>query len=265
VPKVASNASATSAISTAFTLGAVPATLRDELIKALNEVLRNYLERRWEPSELNGGKLCEVVHTILRGHVDGKFPSKASKPQNTVDACKALEQADSKKFPRSVRIQIPRMLVALYEIRNNRGVGHVGGDVDPNLMDATAVVAMSKWIVAELIRVFHAVSTERAQEFVESVVERSLPVVWKVGDVVRVLKSDMGAKDKVLVLLYHSRTWVSEEDLRRWVEYSNPSIFRKILLRCHKEKMVEYNTQKKRITISPTGIEYVESHILLEL
>jgi hypothetical protein len=137
-------------------LAGVPATLRDELLKALNEVLRNYRERRWEPSELNGGKLCEIVYTILRGHVDGKFPSKASKPANMVDACKGLEQADSKKFPRSIRIQIPRMLIALYEIRNNRGVGHVGGDVDPNLVDATAVVAMSKWTVAELIRVFHA-------------------------------------------------------------------------------------------------------------
>lgn len=128
--------SVVSPINAASVLGAVPAGLRDELVQALNEVLRNYRERRWEPSELNGGKLCEVVYTILRGHVGGKFPAKASKPPNMVDACKALEQADSGKFPRSVRVQIPRMLIALYEIRNNRGVGHVGGDVDPNLMDA---------------------------------------------------------------------------------------------------------------------------------
>jgi hypothetical protein len=122
-----------------------------------------------------------------------------------VDACKALEQADSKKFSRSIRIQIPRVLIALYEIRNNRGVGHVGGDVDPNLMDATAVVAMGKWIVAELVRVFHAVSTDKAQELVESLVERTLPVVWKVGETVRVLKPVMPAKDKILMLLYRCR------------------------------------------------------------
>jgi hypothetical protein len=182
-----------------------------------------------------------------------------------VDACKALEQADSKKFSRSLRIQIPRMLVALYEIRNNRGVGHVGGDVDPNLMDATAVVAMSKWVVAELIRVFHAVSTEKAQQLVESVVERSLPIIWKVGDVLRVLKPGLSAKHKVLVLLYHSTSWVDEEALRRWVEYSNPSMFREILLRCHKDKLVEYDSGKKRVTLSPAGIDYVESKISLEV
>lgn len=262
---MASTTSAPVATRAASVLGGIPPMLRDELINALNEVLRNYLERRWEPSELNGGKLCEVVYTILRGHVEGKFSSKASKPPNMVDACKRLEQADSKTFPRSVRIQIPRMLVALYEIRNNRGVGHVGGDVDPNLMDATAVVAMSKWMVAELIRVFHAVSTEEAQDLVEAVVEHSLPVIWKVGGVVRVLKSGMEAKDKILVLLYHSRTWVSEEELLRWVEYSNSTNFRKILKGCHKQKFVEYDAQKKRIIISPTGIEYVETYILPEV
>lgn len=50
-------------------LAAIPTRLRDELIAALNEVLRNYRERRWEPSELNGGKLCEVVYTYsARSH-----------------------------------------------------------------------------------------------------------------------------------------------------------------------------------------------------
>ena len=83
---------------TASILAGIPEPLRNELTKALNEILRNYRERRWEPSELNGGKLCEVVYTILRGHVDGKFPPKASKPANMVDACKALEYTDSKKF-----------------------------------------------------------------------------------------------------------------------------------------------------------------------
>ena len=115
----------------------LPAGLRRQLFDAYNRILKNFREGRWEPSSLNGGKLCEIVYSVLRGHVDGKFPSKSSKPKNMVGACKALEQADSSTFSRSVRIQLPRMLVALYEIRNNRGVAHSGGDVDPNHMDAT--------------------------------------------------------------------------------------------------------------------------------
>jgi len=245
-------------------LAAIPPSLRDELVKALNEVLRNYRERRWEPSELNGGKLCEVAYSILRGHVDGRFPTKAAKPSNMVDACKTLEQAPANKFPRSVRIQIPRMLVALYEIRNNRGVGHVGGDVDPNPMDATAVVAISKWIVAELIRIFHSVPIDEAQRLVDTLVERTLPIVWKIGTTVRVLNPTMSAKDKALVLLYHAADWMPVDQLRACVEYSNPSTFREMLLKCHKQKLLEYDPKAGRVILSPAGISDVEARISLE-
>ncbi len=105
----------------------IPESLRVDLLKAFSQIVRNFRERRWEPSELNGGKLCEVVYAILEGRINGRFPSKATKPKNMVDACRAFEKADPKLFSRSVRIQIPRMLITLYEIRNNRGVGHVGG------------------------------------------------------------------------------------------------------------------------------------------
>jgi hypothetical protein len=246
-------------------LSGVPAPLRDELFNALNEVLRNYRERRWEPSELNGGKLCEVVYTILLGYVEGGVPAKARKPPNMVDACKALEQSNPTRFTRSVRIQIPRMLVALYEIRNNRGVGHVGGDVDPNFMDATAVVAMSKWIVAELTRVFHSVQIEEAQRLDDSLIERTLPIIWKVGNVVRVLKPSMSTRDKVLALLYRTHEWVPEDRLREWAEYSNPSMFRDILLRCHKEKLLEYDTKARQAMLSPAGVRHVETTISLEI
>ena len=141
-------------------LSSIPKGLREPLLRAFQAIEKNYREMRWEPSELNGGKLCEVVYTILKGHVEGKFASRPTKPRNMLEACKAFENADNKVFPRSVRVQIPRMIIALYEIRNNRGVGHVGGDVGPNHMDAVLVVGMAKWILAELIRLFHGETSQ---------------------------------------------------------------------------------------------------------
>jgi len=226
-------------------LAALPATLRKELLAAYEETLRNYRERRWEPAELNGGKLCEIVYTILKGHVTGAFPAKSSKPSNMVDACRALEQAST--FPRSIRIQIPRMLVALYEVRNNRGVGHVGGDVNPNHMDAACVLEMSKWVMSELVRVFHDTSTEEAALAVDSLVERTSPTVWKVGNNLRVLDYQKSMKDKLLLLAYHSRGAVQEADVFRWVEHSNASVFRRDIVRpLHKTKLIEYDNILKQ-------------------
>ena len=243
-------------------LSAIPTTLRDELIQAFTKIERNFKESRWEPSELNGGKLCEVVYTILKGYVDNNYPASASKPQNMVDACKKLEQSP-RTFPRSIRIQIPRMLVALYEIRNNRGVGHVGGDVNPNHMDAVCVLQMSKWIVSELIRVFHNVSTEEAADIVETLSNREIPLIWQVDNVIRVLDNSLSMLDKTLVLLYGEPSGIDEKNLIASVEHSNSSVYRKDVLRkAHKERLLEYNATMKKATISPVGVKRVESEIL---
>jgi len=242
-------------------LGNLPPSLRDELLLAYNQILRNYREGRWEPSELNAGKFCEVVYSVLRGHVDGSFPMNASKPSNMVDSCRLLEASTS--FPRSVRIQIPRMLVALYEIRNNRGVGHVGGDVNPNHMDATCVLYMCKWILADLVRIFHNIDTIAAQNVVENIVDKILPIVWVVDDKLRVLDTSLKMKDKTLVLLYHKAGSVQESDLAAWVEHTNPTVYRRDILRvAHRDKLIEYDPGTKKVQLSPKGIEYVEKKIL---
>ena len=254
----------TTAISSA--LGMIPEGLRTPLLKAYNEIQTNFRERRWEPSELNGGKLCEIVYTIISGYIAGAFPPKPAKPSNMVSACQALEQTSASVTSRSVRIQIPRILVALYEIRNNRNVGHVGGDVDPNEMDAVAVLYMSRWIMAELVRIFHNVDTEAAQKIVESLAERISPTLWQVDGKTRVLNTALSMKEKTLLLLYCSQRPLDETALVDWLEHSNPSIYRRDVLRkMHSARLIEYNNQTGQVTISPTGIHHVESELSEEL
>jgi hypothetical protein len=244
--------------------GSLPATLRTELLVAFSQIAKNYRERRWEPSELNGGKLCEVAYSIVKGYADLSYPKRATKPRNMVAACQALERATG--APRSIRIQIPRMLIALYEIRNNRNVGHVGGDVDPNHMDALCVLQMSKWIVAELVRVLHDIDVDEAAETVEGLIERETPIIWEVNGTKRVLDTSLTMREKSLVLLHAADGAVKERDLVSWVEHSNASVFRRDVLRtAHKAREIEYDDSAAAVRISPLGIEKVETVILPKL
>ena len=224
----------------AHALGNLPAGLRAELLAVFDSIVTNYRLGRWEPSELNGGKLCEVVYTILRGYADGSYPAASKKPKNMLLACAALEQEPS-TLPRSVRVSIPRVLIALYEIRNNRSVGHVGGEVDPNHMDVTAVVAMARWVVAELIRVFHAIDVAAAQLVVEGLVNREIPMVWTTGRTRRVLDPTMPAAKAVLVFAYSHNGPVRVKDLLAWTEYKNGPRFRKeVLGSLHEKRLIEF-------------------------
>lgn len=249
-------------------LSGVPAGLRTPLLESFQEIATNYIEGRWEPSELNGGKFCEVVYSIIQGVLTGTFPATASKPKDKdmATACRALEnqKADPTRVgDESLRVLIPKMLLPLYEIRNKRGVGHTGGDVNPNFLDATAVYSMASWVLAELIRIFHGSSTKEAQEAVDTLIERKNRLIWEFEDIRRVLDPSMGAKDQALVLLHSKSGWVAETELCRWVEYSGLSMFiKRVLAPLHKARLIEHDKGKSRVRLSPLGVADVESKLL---
>lgn len=241
-------------------LAGLPAALRDSLLDEYQGICRAYNEGRWRLASLDAGRFCEAVYTIVHGALSGTFAASPTKPANFVGACRALESMPPVQVgDRSLRILIPRILPALYEIRNNRNVGHVGGDVAANKMDATISREACAWVVAELVRIFHSVSTEEAQEVVDSLVERAHPLVWEVGDLKRVLSPGMKAGDRALVLLYSSPGWVGISELQRWVRYQ-ANFRRQVLERLFDRHLVELADDK--VLITPLGIRHVEQKLL---
>lgn len=245
----------------------LPLGLRTELLDCFRGIMSNYVERRWRATELDGGRFCEIVYTVVDGSLAGQFPVKAAKPSNMFQSCIDLEKKhkpDPNRIgDRSLRIMIPRLLPVLYEIRNNRNVGHVGGDVNPDHMDAEAVQSMASWLMAELVRIFHGVSTREAEEAVDALVERKSPLIWEVEGAKRVLNHKLSAKDQTLLLLHHSTGWISAEQLVKWVEYSNPAVYRsKVLKPIHDQRLIEYDVENRRARISPKGAQDVEARLL---
>ncbi len=244
----------------AFTL--LPATLRKDLLDAFNEIVKNYREHRWEPSELNGGKLCEAVYTICKGWLEGgNYPARAEKPSRFPETCWAM-MSTYQPVPnsRSARVLIPRMMMGLYDIRNNRGVGHAGADVDPNKMDATAVLYTAKWLMAELVRLVHALTTEEATAIVDALIEREVAWVWTHGDKKRILRKGLTWRQQTLLLLLAEAGDVDEADLFRWLEHPGLPSFRKdVLKQLHRDRLVEYDSDKRSVRLLPPGVTAAET------
>ena len=236
-------------------LGAIPAGLRTPLIEEYNTIIRNFMERNWTPSALSGGRFCEIVYTILDGFSSGNYAQTPAKPPNFVSACRALENRSAN--PRSFQILIPRMLPPLYDIRNNRGVGHVGGDVDSNYIDALAVVSIAGWVMAELVRVFHGLSLDEAQRLVDSLIDRKTPLVWQSGDTKRVLRHDLPLRAQILLLLSSSFTPTKTDDLFKWTECSKRAYLTSILKTLHKTRFIELSSDGTTAELLPPGREFV--------
>ncbi|MCX5895965.1 MAG: hypothetical protein NTZ51_09075 [Proteobacteria bacterium] len=236
-------------------LSAIPEGLRTPLLQEFSGIINNFLEHRWSAAELSGGRFCEVVYTILDGHARGSFAASPSKPSNFVDACRRLE--NNAMAPRSFQILIPRLLPALYEIRNNRNVGHIGGDVNPDLMDSSAVVSIASWILAEMVRVFHGLSTEEAQQLVDNLAERRLTLVWKSGDIRRVLNPELSLKDQTLLLIGSIAGKVAVEQLFSWTGQKNRAYFNKLIRTLHEKRYIEFHVSTGEIELLPPGAEYI--------
>lgn len=240
-------------------LGSLPVGLRDLLLKEYQNIVQNYAESRWTPSELSGGKFCEIAFTIVEGHATGHYPTSPKKPRDFVGACRKLEQ--NTHVPRSFQILIPRVLPAIYEIRNNRGVGHIGGDVDSNYMDATFIVNNCNWVLSEMIRMYHNISVDEAQSIVNNLVRRRVPIVWEGKSVRRVLNPNLDLRSQILVLVATSAEPVLTSDLLMWTECQNRSYFRSLLRRMHSERLVELSDDKARVEILPPGDKEAEEVI----
>ncbi|MCI0696289.1 hypothetical protein L0337_30330 [candidate division KSB1 bacterium] len=247
-------------ISPTQALGSLPAGLRDPLLAECRYIIQNFMERKWLPSELSGGRFCEIVYTILHDHATGSYSASPAKPNNFANACRQLE--NNAHVPRSFQILIPRLLPALYEIRNNRGVGHIGGEVNPNYMDATAVLSMANWIMAELVRVFHQLPTDDAQKVVDSLVERRIPVVWQIGEIRRVLDTSLKLKDQVLLLICSCSAPVASDDLYTWTGYKDRGYFNRLLRSLHDSRFIELSADENTMEILPPGTKYVEDSLL---
>lgn len=227
------------------------------LIDAYTEIESNFTIRKWKASELDAGHFVEAARRIVEQELFSKHTPIGKNLPKFTDT--VLKQYESGSGDEAFRILIPAVLKAMYSIRNRRGVAHLAR-VSPNQMDATFILYSAKWVLAELVRIASGKSVAETQALVEQIVERRIEVLWKHGNLTKVLSTKIRAPNQVLVLLY-DKSPQTESDLQKATEYKNASDFRKILKKLHREKLIHYDAAECRIL--PAGIVQAEK-VLLE-
>ncbi len=242
----------------------VPTVFRSRLVQSYLDLKKNAMETRFDAAGLATGKFCEVVLRFLQQKIYGMFTPFGTKIKNYADECKRLVIAPTTSGNESERVVLPRALLFLYTMRNKRGIGHIGGDVDANGIDIATMAKIADWIVCELIRINHGLSLEEAQDLVDSISVRQLPTIWDVAGKKRILKDGLRARDQALLLLYSCpNSAVLLEDLRDWVEYLNPLRFKNLIIKeLHKQRLLEFDTDSESLILSPEGVKYVEEKLI---
>lgn len=159
----------------------VPKQFRSRLIKAYLDLKKNVREARHDAAGMAVGKLCEAALRLLQSRVHGTFTPFGTRISNFADDCRRLINAPASNGTESERVVLPRALVFLYTMRNKRGIGHVGGDVDANAIDIATMARTADWVICELTRINHGLSLEEAQDIVDGISMREVPTIWEVA------------------------------------------------------------------------------------
>lgn len=263
MPMVSTNTAKHSSI-IELALKNVPDDFRSRLVKSYFDLKRKYSESQYDAAGISAGKFCEALMRLLQSEVFGAFTPFQDSIGNMADECRKLVTSQKTSAVESLRIIIPRALIFLYTIRNKRGIGHIGGDVDANKIDLAAIVTTADWIVCELIRIYHGLSLEEAQDLVDGISFKQIPAIWDVAGKKRVLKSGLSAQHQALLLLYSdTEATVLSEDLCSWIEYASLAMFKKRVLEpLHKNRFIEYDRESEVVHLSPLGAQEVEQKIL---
>lgn len=249
-------------------LNSISSKYRTRIIDAYLEIKKRQVEANHSNNidsvGISTGKFCESVIRFLQHELTGTSVAFGKHIPNFPDACRALITTPANSGPETLRIIVPRALVFMYTMRGKRGIGHVGGDIESNLIDMATIVRVSDWVMCELLRVYHNLPLEKAQALLDSLATKDLPMVWGVDGRHRVLTPNMNNKKKVLLLLYSSEySSALSEELFDWIEHPNMSNFRRDVLRpMHTSKLIEYNESDEIVYLSPIGIAEVETKIL---
>lgn len=237
--------------------------LVDELLDAHADAKSNYYLGGLRLSAVEGGRFAEAAFRLLQEETTGKFDPLGTSLK-TEAIIKGLANLAPGTHPDSVRLHIPRALRVIYDIRNNRDAAHLGDGIDPNLQDATLVVSVVDWVLAEFIRLHHLVSVDEAQGIVDELVTRSAPVIQDFDGFLKILNPKLAATDQCLVLLYQRGTAGSEYgELEQWVHPKSRANLRRTLTRLVHDRAFVHRAGVQYI-ITQTGRQDVEKRQLVQ-
>ncbi len=180
--------------------------LATQLVDEFVSMERRYIQRDWEPAELDGGQFCEILARVLY-HLDSATPNPGKDFRECVDYVEDPKGHHVGKHainPRHDGIHLVRVLATMYKFRSQRGAVHISPSYGPNQMDARFLMESVRWCFNETLRIFWNGDREQVAKTVRELLQFDVPCIGKYEDVLLVERTDLAPDEEVLVLLHYA-------------------------------------------------------------
>jgi hypothetical protein len=246
-----------------FDAAGLPPDVTKRMLLEYVEVKRRFHLGDHRPTAVNAGRFAEAALRVVESALFGKCtPIGKSLPTFNSQRLAQFESAASAH--ESLRVHIPRALYSVYAVRNKRDAAHLNDSIDPNLQDATYVVSVLDWVLAEIVRTFHNISPDAAQGVIDDLVTREVPVIEEI-DGQPVISKTLTVKDTILVYLYRAGrdTGLTIAELQRQMRHGDRSNLTKAVKNLDSSGLALLHPDTRKAHITSKGMAYVERLHLL--
>lgn len=196
--------------------------LASQLIDEFVSAERRFIQRDWEPAELDGGQFAEVAARVLY-HLDSSILN------HTKEFNECLQYVENDKAAHSMvrrdAIHIARVLRNIYKFRSQRGAVHISPSYKANHMDAKFMIECVRWTMNEMLRIFWNGDRELVAKAIRELLQFDVPCVGIFEDVIIVQRTDLTAEEEILVLLHYAgESGFSRSELGRYAQRAPSSV-----------------------------------------
>lgn len=149
--------------------------LATQLLDEFISCERRFIQRDWEPAELDGGQFCEVSARIWYAEDSRNL----NRTKSFDDCMNYIEnnQVNHAVQPRHQAIHISRVLRTVYKFRSQRGAVHISPTYTANHMDAKFMIESIRWLMNETLRFFWQASQEEVAKAVRELLQFDVPAI----------------------------------------------------------------------------------------
>ncbi len=197
--------------------------LANQLLDEFISMERRYIQRDWEPTELDGGQFCEILARIIY-HLD----SSNLNLSKSLDNCLKYIENDSVTHainPRCDALLIARTLRTIYKFRSQRGAVHISPNYTPSHMDSKVMIEVVRWCMNEVLRIFWQGDREKVAQTIRELLQFDVPCIGKFEENILVQRTDLTAEEEILVLLHYAgENGFNRKELGYYSQHSPSSV-----------------------------------------
>jgi hypothetical protein len=178
--------------------------LADQLLDEFISMERRYIQRDWEPAELDGGQFAEVLARVVY-HLDSQ---NLNRNKDLNDCLNYVEDEKGRNAhsiqPRHDALHLAKVLRTIYKFRSQRGAVHISPTYAANPMDAKFLIESVRWCLMETLRLFWQGDREKVAKAIRELLQFDVPCIGTFEGAVLVQRTDLTAEEELLVLLHYA-------------------------------------------------------------